>query len=188
MLARTERSIARCDRIVNELLDYTRAKALNPKPTPLDAWLAEVLQEQAVPEEVTLHREPGVPGLDVGFDADRLRRAVINVFDNALQAMVEWHRKEPERDGLSLTVQTCASGGRAEMRFVDTGPGMTPEVLEKAFEPLFSTKGFGVGLGMPTVKQIMEQHGGGIEVSSEAGRGTTVVLWLPIETQQEEAA
>ncbi len=65
---------------------------------------------------------------------------------------------------------------------------MTPEVLEKAFEPLFSTKGFGVGLGMPTIKQIMEQHGGGMEVSSEAGHGTTVVLWLPVENQQEEAA
>jgi len=188
MLARTERNISRCDRIVNELLDYTRTKTLNRKPTPLDAWLADVLAEQTLPEDVILHREPGVPGLDVGLDADHLRRAVINVFDNACQAMAERRRKEPERDGLSLTVRTCSSDGRVEMRFIDTGPGMTPEVLEKAFEPLFSTKGFGVGLGMPTVKQIMEQHGGGIEISSEPGQGTTVVLWLPVETQQEEAA
>ena len=51
--------------------------------------------------------------------------------------------------------------------------------LSKIYEPLFSTKSFGVGLGMPTVKQIMEQHGGGIEIESEEGRGTTVTLWLP---------
>ncbi len=188
MLARTERNISRCDRIVNELLDYTRKKTLTARPTPLDAWLADVLAEQTVPEGIALCEELGTPGLELAFDADRLRRAVINVFDNACQAMAEWHEREPGRDALSLTVQTRSSGGRAELRFIDTGPGMTPELLEKAFEPLFSTKGFGVGLGMPTIKQIMEQHGGGMDVSSEPGRGTTVVLWLPVENQQEEAA
>jgi len=188
MLARTERNISRCDRIVNELLDYTRAKSLKPKPAPLDAWLEDVLAEQTVPEGITLYKELGTPELELAFDADHLRRAVINVFDNACQAMAEWGKKEPDRDALSLTVQTRSSGGRAELRFIDTGPGMTPEVLEKAFEPLFSTKGFGVGLGMPTIKQIMEQHGGGMEVLSEPGHGTTVVLWLPVENLQEEAA
>jgi signal transduction histidine kinase len=56
---------------------------------------------------------------------------------------------------------------------------MPEEVLAHIFEPLFSTKGFGVGLGMPTVKQIMEQHGGGIAVRSQTGQGTQVILWLP---------
>ena len=56
---------------------------------------------------------------------------------------------------------------------------MPEDVLSRVFEPLFSTKGFGVGLGMPIVKQIMEQHGGGIEIVSEQGRGTGVTLWLP---------
>jgi signal transduction histidine kinase len=60
--------------------------------------------------------------------------------------------------------------------------------LEKIFEPLYSTKSFGVGLGLPTVRQIMEQHGGGIEIASEAGRGTDVSLWLPLTHIDERAA
>jgi len=54
-------------------------------------------------------------------------------------------------------------------------------LMEKIFEPLFSTKGFGVGLGMPTVKQIMQQHNGGIEIHSEVDVGTEVLLWIPLE-------
>ena len=74
------------------------------------------------------------------------------------------------------------------MLFRDNGPGIPPEVLEKIFEPLYSTKSFGVGLGLPTVRQIMEQHGGGIEIASEVGRGTDVSLWLPLTHQDERAA
>jgi signal transduction histidine kinase len=65
---------------------------------------------------------------------------------------------------------------------------MAPELLAKAFEPLFSTKSFGVGLGLATVKQIMEQHGGGVEIESREGEGTRVLLWLPVERQDAEAA
>ena len=57
-----------------------------------------------------------------------------------------------------------------------------------AIEPLFSTKGFGIGLGLPTVKQIMEHHRGGIDVTSRQGEGTTVTLWLPLSGARELAA
>ncbi len=66
-----------------------------------------------------------------------------------------------------------------EIAISDTGSGIPEDILVKIFEPLFSTKTSGVGLGMPTVKQIMEQHDGGIEVESKQGEGTTVTLWLP---------
>lgn len=74
------------------------------------------------------------------------------------------------------------------MVFEDRGGGIPAEVRERIFEPLFSTKGFGVGLGLPVVKRIMEQHRGGIEVDTEEGRGTTVRLWLDPEAHLEGAA
>ena len=72
--------------------------------------------------------------------------------------------------------------GCIEISIRDTGSGITEDVLEKIFEPLFSTKGFGVGLGMPTVKQILDQHGGGVGIVSEKDLGTTVTMWLPMNT------
>ncbi len=78
-----------------------------------------------------------------------------------------------------LTVQTQKRRGRVEVHFEDSGPGMPPDVRKRIFEPLFSTKSFGVGLGLPVVKQIMEHHGGGIEIETEEGHGTRVCLWLP---------
>ena len=60
---------------------------------------------------------------------------------------------------------------------------MAPEVAAKAFEPLYSTKTFSVGLGLPMVKQIMEQHGGGVDITSREERGTEVVLWLPLAAE-----
>ena len=74
------------------------------------------------------------------------------------------------------------------MAFRDNGPGIAPDTLEKIWEPLFSTKSFGVGLGLPTVKQIMEQHGGGIDITSQLGQGTEVLLWLPLNRLDERAA
>ena len=67
----------------------------------------------------------------------------------------------------------------SDSQHTDTGPGIPEYVQEKIFEPLFSTKSFGVGLGMSAVKQIMQQHGGGIEIETEAGHGTEITLWLP---------
>ena len=100
---------------------------------------------------------------------------------------MEIQKGETQKE-FELSITTKVVGERFEMRFADTGKGMDPETLNKIFEPLFSTKSFGTGLGMPTVKQIMELHGGGIEVSSELGRGTTVVLWLPTEGAKAEPA
>ncbi len=185
-LERIERSVIRCDRIIEELLDYTRIRQLEPEPTPIDTWLEGVLEEQALHTDITLRREFGLAGVKVFLDHDRFRRAVINVFDNACQAMVgDDNDKVGDDNGKIvegahiLTIQTSKSNGRIEVVFEDNGPGIPLDVLPKIFEPMFSTKGFGVGLGLPVVKQIMEQHGGGIVIDSGQGRGTRACLWLP---------
>lgn len=177
-LERVERSVLRCDRIIDELLDFTRMKRIELQSTAVDAWLDEFLDEQELLPGVTLQRDLGLSGMELSFDRDRFRRAVINVFDNACQAMVGEGDENAEPGAHVITVRSGRSNGRVEIVFEDNGAGIEPEVYEKIFEPLFSTKGFGVGLGLPVVKQIMEQHDGGIEIESEMGRGTRVTLWL----------
>ncbi len=118
-------------------------------------------------------------GVEVDIDPERLRRAVINPIDNACQAVTDGAADGGRERGIA--VETRAADGHVELAVADTGSGIPADVLPKVFEPLFSTKGFGVGLGLPMVKQIVEQHRGGIEISSEEGRGTRVVLWLPTE-------
>jgi PAS domain S-box-containing protein len=187
-LERVERSVVRCNRIIGELLDFTRVTGLEPESAVLDDWLASVLDEQAFPAGLVLHREFGLPNLKLNFDRDRLRRAVINVFDNACQAMLDEENSKPVAGGNVLTVRTQTRAGRVEVVFEDQGTGISAEVCERIFEPLYSTKSFGVGLGLPVVKQIMEQHGGGIEVETATGRGTSIRLWLDPEANFRGAA
>jgi signal transduction histidine kinase len=178
-IERIERSVVRCDRIIDELLDFTRISDLEHEPTALDSWLDSTLSEQVLPSEVELRQDFNMAGIDVAIDRDRIRRAVINVFDNACQAMTD-PAHSIDGDGRHvLTVTTRALEDRIEIVFVDNGPGIPADVRPMIFEPLFSTKGFGVGLGLPTVKQIMEQHGGGIDIDSAPGQGARIRLWLP---------
>ena len=170
-LERIGRNIRRCDTIITELLDFARAKGLRTEAVVLDTWLSGVLDEQHIPEGITVNCELQMGGAAVCFDPDELRRAVINVIDNARQAMTD--------GGGDLTVATHMNGERVEIEITDTGPGIPEDVLPRVLEPLFSTKPFGTGLGLPTVQRIMAEHGGGLEIGSEPGRGTRVVLWLP---------
>jgi len=83
-------------------------------------------------------------------------------------------------------VRTGAVDGELMLVIEDTGPGIQPENLARIFEPLFSTKSFGTGLGIPTVKQIVNQHGGTIEVDSAVGQGTCVTVRLPLQAAAME--
>ena len=186
-LDRLERSVVRCDNIINDLLDFSRHREAHPEPTPLDAWLRDLLAEQEWPEWLEMEFNAGAEGLAIDLDQDRFRRAVINLVENAIQAMEEVHGNEAQRP-CRLAVRTHCTEDRVEVTVSDSGPGMTPEVLEEIFEPLYSTKTYGVGLGLPTVRQIMEQEGGGVSIHSDPGTGTESVLWLPLTGRNIEVA
>ena len=189
-LKRIERNVIRCNEIITELLDYTRTRKLDAAPRVFDEWLVEVLGEYEVPAGIALHRQLDAPGAEVSFDSGRLQRVFVNLLDNARDAINDGRSvpapgtvREP-----SIAVRTKVVGGRFQVVVADTGAGIPPEVFPKIFEPLFSTKGFGIGLGLPTVKQIIEQHGGDIQIDSVVGQGTTVTLWLPLFRVQDMAA
>jgi signal transduction histidine kinase len=169
-----ERNIVRCDRIIEELLEFTREKEPDLAPVDIDAWLEELLLEQLLPEEIQLVHNLNSHA-EAFIDPKRFRRAILNALSNAVHAVQEGPSTEDR-----IIVVSRVIGERLEIDIKDTGPGISDEVMEKVFEPLFSTKSFGVGLGLPIVKNILEQHRGGVEITSEVGKGTTVTLWAPV--------
>ena len=183
-LERADRSITRCDNIITELLDFTRTTDLALEAVPFDEWLSSVLDEQTVPKGIAFDNQVSTQGMEIAFDQDRFRRVIINVFNNGCEAMLEEAQAGSDKQH-QMTVKSSVNDERLEIRFIDNGPGIAPDILEKIFEPLYSTKSFGVGLGLPTVRQIMRQHGGDIEMISDGnGNGTTVLLWLPRAVEQ----
>jgi signal transduction histidine kinase len=172
---RIERSIERCDRIVEELLDYTRGGKVNPEPRRLDQWLAELAGDLTRPQGGKIELDLRAGDARVRIDPERFRRVAINLVDNAVEAMVAAPREAPPR----LVIRTRAEGGSAVIEIEDNGPGIPHAHLTRVFEPLFSTKSFGTGLGLPTVKQIVEQHDGTIELQSREGEGTRATIRLP---------
>ncbi|GEM_PF-4111219 len=172
-LSLANRNVARCDRIISELLDFSRPRDLECVLMSLDEWVVKELEDYKLPEGISL-LSACESGVKVLFDGERLRRVLVNVLDNAVHAM-----QEESAYGKTLALETRAGNKRAEIIVTDEGHGISAEHMVKIFEPLFSTKGFGVGLGMVVVKNILEQHGGGIDIVSSPGHGTRVTLWLP---------
>lgn len=87
-----------------------------------------------------------------------------------------------------IEVETRLTQRGAEISVKDNGPGIPSEVRDRIFEPLFTTKNFGTGLGLPAVENILRQHGGGIELDSAIGKGTDFRLWLPLADKQLKAS
>jgi signal transduction histidine kinase len=176
-LDRLQRNIWRCVHIIEDLLDFSREKQITLQPVAMDAWVAAQLKELELPDTVGL-RVDLRSNASALIDSERLRQAIANVLQNAHQAIVLRDDSSTARGDIRVTTRTV--GGRFELSVADNGTGIRADARDKIFTPLFSTKAFGVGLGMPLMKRIVEQHHGGIDVKSEWGRGTTVTIWLPL--------
>jgi signal transduction histidine kinase len=184
-ISRVERNIGRCDRIISVLLDYTRSRVIKCTRVGIDGWLNDMLDEQSVPPGIRLVRDLAAPKCEVIIDGEQMRRAVVNLLENSIQAISE---REPDAGERQITVSTRMQGDYLELVVEDTGPGIAPDVLPRVFEPLFSTKSFGTGLGLPIVKQIVSQHKGSIEISSEPSKGARAAIHLPLAESQQMAA
>ena len=180
-LERAERGIQRCDLIIEELLDFTRAAQPHRTQTAIDDWLAEVLDDQTIPPGVSLRRDLA-SGLTISLDPERMRRCAINLLTNAYHAIQEARRT----DGC-VTVTARREDERLVIAIADNGAGIAPEALSKVFKPLYTTRAFGIGLGLCVVNQVITQHGGGVDIRSTVGEGTTVTLWLPLTHREKES-
>lgn len=169
-----ERNVARCDRILDELLAFAQKASPEYAIFNYGGWLNQILQGYSLPEGVTLALDLDDVG-DVELDPDMLRRVLTSILDNAIQSF-----EFVEREDRQVAVTVRVDKGQLQTVVKDNGPGMSEESLLNIFEPLYSTKMFGVGLGMPIVKSLVEGQGGEIVVSSVQQEGTTVTMILPL--------
>ena len=191
-LQRINNGVIRCDNIITQLLDFSRTKAIKAEPTVLDVWLEKLVQAEAqkLPELISIECYFGLGEKLVDLEPGRFERAIINLLTNASEALVGKGDDPKMRftETPIISVRTRLTGRGAEISVADNGPGVSADNLSKIREPLFTTKNFGTGLGISAVEQILEQHGGGLDIDSVEGKGATFTLWLPIHEDSGERA
>jgi signal transduction histidine kinase len=176
-----DRSIERCVKIIEELTSYARVKELNITDTFVDEWLENVVREQRLPETIRVEFDLG-SGVGAQLDEDKLRQVMVNLITNAVHALEPDSVKEK-----ILRISSKLLNGMYEIQITDNGIGIPDKVISRIFEPLYSTKDFGVGLGMVIVKNLVAQHHGEIHVDSKEGKGTTITLHFPVAVNGENS-
>jgi PAS domain S-box-containing protein len=178
MLEIIDKAIDHSNKIINDLLDYSREMHLE-----LTKYAARTLVDEAkemiqVPDRIQIvnhvHEKTWI-----WVDADKMMRVFINLIKNAIDAM-------PEKG--TLEISSCQAEDCVEITFADTGTGISEETLHKIFTPLFTTKAQGMGFGLAICKRIIEAHGGTITVKTAVNKGTTFTITLPKKSQPAKRA
>ena len=180
-------------RIITDLLDFARTRTPQKSAVAPGEILRQSLKKCVLPDNVavTVTVPDGLPAVNV--DLLQMEQVLINFLTNAVQAMpaggalrvvarlvgaglVPAHEQQGQPQGFPL--QDCVA-----IAVTDSGEGITPENMKKLFQPLFTTKAKGIGLGLVVCKNLVEANGGRIEVESTPGQGTTFTVLLPVEIQ-----
>ena len=174
--------------IASEFSTYSRIPKIDPRPGDLVAAMRELVEPYRVapPPAVAVEMEAEAESIDARFDRRLLARAVRNLVENALRASagggrvvlrVERHaHAEAGGDGAG----TAPPVAEARIVVLDSGPGIDPSLLQRIFDPYFSTYDTGTGLGLPIARRIAEEHGGSIGASNRPGGGLEVFITLPL--------
>ena len=173
---RLERGIYRISHQVDDVLDYVKPSPLKKEPTKISVILHSAHERIKIPDKIKIN----LPKTDatIPCDRDRLETVFVNLIMNSIQAIgdkigiININLIEESDDVLLITVK-------------DSGPGIPHNLISKVFEPLFTTRQIGTGLGLPSCKNIIEKHGGSIDVSSARGKGATFLIRLPTKTEWE---
>jgi PAS domain S-box-containing protein len=176
------------EKIINDLLDFSRVKSVDREPASVKDLLARVLERFPAPAgvRVTLDLPDGLP--QVFADPRQVEQVLGNLVVNACEAMPKGGRLSVICDQCSVFSEQCPVDSEQWVRISvkDTGVGILPENLDKIFEPLFTTKVKGIGLGLAVSQKLAEANGGRIEVQSASspqggsGTGSTFTLYLPV--------
>lgn len=167
--------VERLDRVIGQLLEFARPVSIQRRPTPLDALVRhslKMIEGDARQKGITLKVKNDPRINTVQIDPDKIKQVLLNLYLNALEAM--------EKGGdISVAFFRMETNQSIQITVSDTGPGIKPEDLPHLFDPYFTTKTSGTGLGLAVVHKIIESHKGEIRVTSRLGEGTTITLVIP---------
>jgi signal transduction histidine kinase len=170
-----DRAIEHASKIISDLLDYSREMHLDYEECSPKSLADYSLLATSVPSQIKIleHIEDSPT---VWVDINKMQRVFTNLIKNSIDAMP---------NGGSLEISSRHSDETVEFTFVDTGSGMSEDVVKKIFTPLFTTKAQGMGFGLPICKRIVEAHAGKIDVESAVNKGTKFTITLPIKPKSK---
>ncbi|MDA8138280.1 MAG: PAS domain S-box protein [Desulfobacteraceae bacterium] len=179
---RIEEQVTQCDAIVGDLLEYTRGRNASMVLADMRTWINDLITQIQELESIAIDRELSDKLPIVPHDPEKMRRVLINLIDNAILAVKDKQGKENgDSTGYRPAIKVAAyhSNDQVVIEVIDNGIGMNAETQQHAFEPLFTTRARGTGIGLANVKKIIAEHHGSINLVSESGQGTTVIVKLP---------
>lgn len=183
------REVERLRGILTDFLQYAGQPRLEPVAADLNAVVEELVDffvPQAEKAGVRLRSDLASGPLTAGLDVPHVKQAVLNLMLNAVQAMADGTHPDRTRELILKTHRGTDALRRpvVVLHVIDTGPGIGPERLARIFEPYYTTKAGGSGLGLPTARRLIEAHQGSIEVHSDNGQGTDFVVTIPAASPQ----
>lgn len=166
-----ERAINRMEHQIKDVLNFIRKTPIVKKDISLSIILKEAIEQIAIPSNISIH----IPKEEICVlgDSIKLQVVFVNLILNAIQAM---NKKEGT---IEITITEENKDNFHLIQVKDSGPGIPDNIITKIFDPLFTTRQIGTGLGLPSCRNILEQHEGIIQVSSEVGVGTTYNIRIP---------
>lgn len=178
--------------ILKDFLEYAGQIHLERRAIDLNELIAELIDFYAPEAErhgVRLRRQATAAAIVASVDSQRLKQALLNLMINATQAMTMPRDAAPPLGEKELILrlerarapELPGSPSVARLHVIDTGPGIPPEALTRIFNPYFTTKPGGSGLGLPMSRRLVEAHGGRLDVHSEPGKGSDFTLTIPLE-------
>jgi len=177
------REVERLRGILTDFLEYAGELRLDTVPTDLNQIVGELVDfflPQAERQRVRLRSDLAPGSLVAVVDAPHLKQALLNLMLNAVQAMAAQGDDRPRELIVRTGFEDASDGAALVIHVIDTGPGIPGETLDRIFNPYFTTRSGGTGLGLPTARRIVEAHGGRIDVHSEVGKGTDFAVVLPV--------
>lgn len=179
------REVERLRGILTDFLRYAGNIKLEKHPADLNETVRDLIDfflPQAESQGVRLRENLSTEPLIADMDVSQIKQAVLNLMLNAVQAMSSKTPGEGVLKELILRTERASEAGTPDevrLHVIDTGPGIQPESAKRIFEPYFTTKAGGSGLGLPTARRLVEAHDGRLEVHSEPGKGTDFSITLP---------